>query len=160
MPRALAFLYTLRNKRGIGHIGGDINPNEIDSATCARIADWCMCELIRTYRSIPIEEAQALLDAISVRQVPEIWNVGGKRRVLDTSLDYKSQVLVLLFGEEQAVPIEDLCSWVDHPRLRDFRRDVLLPLHRERVIEYDAQSETATLSPSGARMVEDRLRPQ
>jgi hypothetical protein len=27
MPRALNFLYTLRNKRGIGHEGGDVDPN-------------------------------------------------------------------------------------------------------------------------------------
>jgi len=25
VPRALLFIYTLRNKRGIGHIGGDVN---------------------------------------------------------------------------------------------------------------------------------------
>ena len=32
IPRALVFLYTLRGKRGIGHVGGDIEANEIDSA--------------------------------------------------------------------------------------------------------------------------------
>src|SRR5262249_40044781 len=31
MPRALVFIYTLRNKRGIGHVGGDVDANRIDS---------------------------------------------------------------------------------------------------------------------------------
>src|SRR5262249_28529997 len=30
LPRALVFLYTLRGKRGIGHVGGDVEANEID----------------------------------------------------------------------------------------------------------------------------------
>ena len=33
MPRALVFVYTLRNKRGIGHIGGDVDANHIDAMT-------------------------------------------------------------------------------------------------------------------------------
>ena len=36
VPRALLLIYTLRNKRGIGHIGGDVEANEIDAATCMR----------------------------------------------------------------------------------------------------------------------------
>lgn len=111
VPRGLLFIYTLRNKRGIGHIGGDIEANEIDAATCLRTADWCICELVRIYHQLPIEDAQSLLDAISVRQIPTIWTVGGKRRVLNTSLSYPDQVLLLLHGaEESAVPAEDLAD--------------------------------------------------
>ncbi len=33
MPRCLVFLYTLRGKRGIGHVGGDVEANEIDAVT-------------------------------------------------------------------------------------------------------------------------------
>ena len=32
IPRAVSFLYTLRNKRGIGHVGGDVDANAIDGA--------------------------------------------------------------------------------------------------------------------------------
>ena len=96
IPRALAFLYTLRNKRGIAHVGGDVDANEIDAVACIRIADWCLCELIRVVHALSLEEAQALLDAIAVRQIPQIWTVVGKKRVLNSSLDYKSQTLLLL----------------------------------------------------------------
>src|SRR5580692_9551915 len=30
IPRAIGFLYTLRNKRNIGHSGGDVEANQID----------------------------------------------------------------------------------------------------------------------------------
>ena len=39
IPRAIVFMYTMRNKRGIGHVGGDLEANKIDSATLARVAD-------------------------------------------------------------------------------------------------------------------------
>lgn len=52
MPRALNFLYTLRNKRGIGHEGGDVDANQIDAATAVRVSDWCIAELIRVVRCL------------------------------------------------------------------------------------------------------------
>src|SRR5690349_5304997 len=40
IPRALVFLYTMRNKRGIGHVGGDVDANQIDAVTAVGISDW------------------------------------------------------------------------------------------------------------------------
>src|SRR5947207_10689472 len=45
LPRTLVFVYTLRNKRGIGHIGGDVEANHIDSQVIATASDWIVCEL-------------------------------------------------------------------------------------------------------------------
>ena len=160
LPRALLFVYTMRNKRGIGHAAGDVDANAIDSATYMRVADWCICDLVRLYHSMSLEEAQALLDAISTRQLPEVWSVAGKRRVLEPSLSYKSQVLLLLHGEEAVgAPSEDLCSWVEHPRERDFRANVLRVLHKARLVEFDETDQMVTLSPTGAREVEDHILP-
>jgi hypothetical protein len=160
IPRALTFLYTLRNKRGIGHVGGDVDANQIDAATGVRIADWCVCELIRVVHGIPLEEAQALLDAISVRQLPHVWSVGGRRRVLDGTLNYKSQTLLLLYNEVQsAIPAEDLFDWTEHSNISVYKRDVLRPLHRSRLVEYDEDTQTVTLSPLGIKKVEEDLTP-
>lgn len=156
VPRALTFLYTLRDKRGIGHVGGDVDANQIDAATAVRIADWCVCELIRVVHGIALEEAQALLDAIAVRQLPQVWSVGGRRRVLDRSLNYKSQTLLLLYNEMQpAVPAEDLFDWTEHSNYSVYKRDVLRPLHSARLVEYDQETQTITLSPLGIKRVED-----
>src|SRR5207237_1199815 len=65
MPRALVFVYTLRNKRGIGHVGGDIDANHIDAMTIARTCDWIVCELIRVYHNLSLEDAQAIIDSVA-----------------------------------------------------------------------------------------------
>lgn len=163
IPRAITFLYTLRNKRGIAHVGGDVDANEIDAVACIRIADWCLCELIRVVHALSLEEAQALLDAIAARQIPQIWTVVGKKRVLDSSLDYKSQTLLLLYSEKDAgiptagTPIEDLFEWTEHSNMAVYRRDVLRPLHAQRFIEYDRDTEVAIISPLGIKEVEAKL---
>lgn len=160
MPRALNFLYTLRNKRGIGHEGGDVDANEIDAATAVRLADWCISELIRVVHSISLEEAQGLLDAIAEREVPQVWSVANAKRVLDPTLNYREQTLLLLYAEEAPVPVEDLFAWVEHPRMSNYRTHVLLPLHRDRLIEYDRETETAVLSPTGAKRVDEEIIPK
>lgn len=161
IPKALDFAITIRNKRDVGHLAGDVDANRIDAATLVRTADWVLCELMREFRSMPLEDAQELLDGISVRQIPSIWTVVGKKRILASTIDFKSQTLVLLHSElKTGVLIEDLKSWVEYNgRMSDFKRWVLAPLHKSRLIEFDTDSETAILSPTGAKKVEDELLP-
>ncbi|MCU1285878.1 MAG: hypothetical protein JWO13_2228 [Acidobacteriales bacterium] len=158
MPRALAFAYSVRSKRGVGHVGGDIDANAIDAATCVRVVDWCVCELIRVYHKMPLEEAQALLDVAVQRQIPAVWNVMGKKRVLIPGLDAATQTLLLLYqSPEFAVAAEDLSEWIDYSSAKDFRRFVLLKLHSARLIEYDAETDMVLISPTGTKEAERKL---
>jgi len=158
MPRALVFIYTLRNKRGIGHVGGDVDANHIDAMTMARACDWVICELIRVYHKLSLEEAQDLVDGLAQRNVPDIWHVAGKNRVLRQDLDFKQQVLLLCYQEPgNAVLQEDLFSWVEHSNFTVFKRSVLEPLHKKRLIEYDKSADTVTISPLGIKEVEERI---
>ena len=161
VPRALAFLYTLRNKRGIGHVGGDVDANAVDGATMSRISDWILCELIRVFHSLSLEDAQALVDSLAARNLPLVWDVGGKKRILASGLDYKQQVLLLLatVTTETAVLTEDLFDWTEYSNLGVFKRAVLSALHKSRLVEYDKTNELVTLSPSGSRYVDDELLP-
>lgn len=116
---------------------------------------WCLCELVRTVHLLSLEEAQALLDAITKRQLPEVWSVGGRRRVLDPFLDYRAQTLRLLYGEtDTEIPAEDLFEWTEYSIRSDYRRNILRPLHGERLIEFDQETDTVVLSPTGAALVE------
>lgn len=158
IPRALLFLYTVRNKRGIGHVGGDIDANRVDAMTMAQTADWIVCELIRLFHGLSLEDAQDIVDALSTRQLPLIWEVGGKKRVLLAGLSAADEVLLLLYAENQmAVLTEDLCSWVEYSNPSVFRRKVLQKLHAERLVEYDTESELVHLSPKGVAKVEAAL---
>jgi hypothetical protein len=157
IPRALAFLYTFRNKRDIGHVGGDVEANKIDLETITRICDWIICELIRIYHKLSLEQAQDLLDSISERNLPDIWEIGDKKRVLNISLDSKEKTLLLLYSESSRnIHAEDLCEWVEYSGFHMFKKRVLIPLHNEKLIEYDQEAQIISLSPKGVMEVEIR----
>lgn len=161
MPRALNFLYTLRNKRTIGHVSGDLDANEIDAATCVRLADWCLCELLRITYALPLEDAQAILDSIAERSVPFIWEVLGKTRILLPDLDYRSQVLLLLYSHPDfGLAIEDLFDWTEHTHKSNFRNAVITPLHKRRLVEYDEETNFVIISPTGVKKVENDILPK
>lgn len=158
VPRALVYLYTMRNKRGIGHVGGDVDPNAIDIATMVRTADWIVCELIRIHHGLSLEEAQDIVDGLSVRQLPTIWEVGGKKRILKDGLKTKDQVLLLLYSSPaSAVLVEDLCDWVEYSNPVVFKSNVIRSPHKERLVEHDKDTDSVVLSPKGADHVEKNL---
>lgn len=158
VPRALVFVYTVRNKRGIGHIGGDVDANHIDAMTIARNCDWIVCELIRVFHGLSLEEAQAIVDGLAIRSLPDVWEVAGKRRVLRTDLTAKQKVLLLCHqSTDGAILAEDLCDWIEYSNPSVFKAKVLLALHRERMIEFDGESESVFLSPLGVKEVEERI---
>ena len=155
IPRALVFVYTMRNKRGIGHVGGDVDANSIDIATMARLSDWIVCELIRINHALSLEEAQDILDSISVRQLPMVWEVAGKKRVLKDGLSVKDQALLLLYSStDSSVLFEDLFDWIEYSNLHVFKNKVLGVLHKQRLLEFDKDNEVVVLSPTGVRYVE------
>jgi hypothetical protein len=158
LPRALVFLYTMRSKRGIGHVGGDVDANAIDVAVMAKTADWIVCELIRINHNISLEEAQDIVDGMSVRQLPIIWEVAGKKRVLKEGLRARDQVLLLLYSNQNsAVLLEDLCEWIEYSNPQVFKIKIIKELHKHRFLEFDKDSESIVLSPKGVEYVETNL---
>ncbi|MCX6831940.1 MAG: hypothetical protein NT028_07360 [candidate division Zixibacteria bacterium] len=159
MPRALVLVYSLRGKRGIGHVGGDVDANRVDSSTIVGILDWLMCETVRIFHSLSLEEAQDLVDSLSERKVPWVWDVGGKKRILISGLDFREQTLCLLHAcAEQSVIAEDLFDWIEYSNYNVFKKSVLQPLHKKRLLEYDKESGTVSLSPLGIQQAESILR--
>ena len=158
IPRALIFLYTLRNKRGIGHIGGDVDANKIDLATIVTTADWIICELIRIYHKLSLEEAQDIIDGLSFKSIPTIWEIAGKKRVLKPDLSAQEKTLLLLYSEtDLGILVEDLCDWVEYSNLAVFKSNVLNILHKKKFIEYDRSNGVVYLSPLGAIYTEQHL---
>ena len=148
----------MRNKRGIGHVGGDVDANAIDIAAMAKTADWIICELIRINHSMSLEEAQDIIDSISVRQLPTIWEVSGKKRVLKEGLKAKDQTLLLLYSSQNsAVLLEDLCDWIEYSNIQVFKNTIIKKLHKRRFLEFDKDSESIVLSPKGVEYVEKNL---
>lgn len=113
IPRALLPLYEIRNNRGVGHVGGDVDPNLMDATAVYSLASWVMAELIRIFHSVTTGEAQEAVDAFSERKTTLVWSPGTAKRVLDAGMKAADQTLLLL---HQAL------GWVDEDRLggRDY----------------------------------------
>jgi hypothetical protein len=124
----------------------------------AKTADWIVCELIRINHGLSLEEAQDIVDGISVRQLPTIWEVSGKKRVLKEGLKAKDQALLLLYSSQNsAVLLEDLCEWIEYSNPRMFKSAIIRELHKQRFLEFDQESESIILSPKGVEYVEENL---
>ncbi len=158
LPRALLFIYTLRNKRGIGHLGGDVDANKVDTATIARVADWIICELIRIHHNLSLEEAEAFVESLSTRNIPDIWEVAGKKRVLRPDLSTRDKSLLLVYScTDAGVAAEDLCEWVKYSGLPMYKKRVLEPLDKACLIELDKDTDFVFISPLGVREVEEKI---
>jgi hypothetical protein len=158
IPRALIFIYTIRNKRGIGHVGGDVEANFVDLSTIVKTVDWVIIELIRIYHSLSLEEAQTIVETLSTRAIPEIWEINGKKRILKKGLDYKDKVLLLTYNEvTTGTAVEDLFEWLEYSNLSVFKKNVLFSLHSDGLIEFDKELDYVHLSPLGIREVEERI---
>lgn len=153
IPRVANSIYNIRNKRGVGHVGADVNPNLADSTLVASSADWIVAEFVRLHYRCTLEEAQRIGDGLVQRRLPLVYSVGENRRVLNSTLSYANQVLLLLAGEfPNGLSEKQLLAWTEHSHASVFRRNVLRPLHKERMIEYSPGQ--CVVLPPGLKVVE------
>ena len=157
IPRVLPILYEIRNNRGVGHVGGDVDANQLDATAVEAMASWIMAELVRVFHAVSTKEAQESVDALVERITPLIWEVEGVKRVLQPGMSAKDQVLVLLHQSISWVASEDLLSWVEYSNASVFRSKVLMAMHKLRLVEYDKKIGRARISPLGSKEVEQRI---
>lgn len=153
IPRVLPALYEIRNNRDVGHVGGDVASNKMDATYVRDACAWVVAELIRVFHNVSTTEAQKVVDALIERTHPLVWEVGDVKRVLDTRLSASERALVLLYATPGWVAVSALRGWVGYGP--GFRQRVLDPLFAKRQVELDASS--ATITPLGAKLVEDSL---
>jgi len=159
IPRVLAGLYEIRNNRGVGHVGGEVDANHMDATYVLHSTQWIMAELVRIFHQTDTTTATSIVDALVDRALPLLWRVGDVTRVLDTSLSLPDQTLLLLYSAPEGMQERDLATNLEQKRLSNYRR-VLDRLHAARLVEYTEYSGKVQLSPKGAKDVEDRLLPR
>jgi hypothetical protein len=157
IPRMLIALYEIRNNRGVGHVGGDVNPNHMDAVCVLQMSKWIMAELIRVFHNVTTGEAARFVDAMSDRELTLIWKINGISRVLNTSLSMLDKTLVLLYGAPSGLTESELIKSVEHSNASVYRRDVLRKAHKNRLIEYSPTTHVATISPRGSLRVENTI---
>src|ERR1700730_5696223 len=120
IPRTLPSLYEIRNKRGVGHVGGDVDSNHMDATFVVAASNWILAELVRVFHNLSIEEAQELVDAIAERRVPLIWHGRDVKRVLDPKIETRDQLLLLIASSPGRIDVKDLRTWVEYKNATRF----------------------------------------
>jgi hypothetical protein len=156
IPRVMIGVYELRNNRGVGHAGGDVKPNHMDATYVVTAAKWVMAELIRLFHDVDPRDAQDAIEFLTDRELPIIWSINGKKRVLDTGLSKLAQTLLLLHQTNKASD-EDLFLWVEYSNFSMYRSKILNPGHKQRLWEYDHTTRVVTLSSLGIAEAERLL---
>ncbi len=159
IPRILPSLYEIRNNRNVGHVGGDVDPNFMDATAVYSMASWILAELVRITHNVPCQEAQVIVDGLVERKLLCVWEINGKKRILDPDMPKRDQVLVLLYQSITGVDQDDLRKWVEYRNVTHWKSRILSPLHTDRLIEWDQTTSLVHLSPLGVTEVETRLLP-
>lgn len=158
IPRMLPVLYEIRNNRGVGHVGGDVNPNHMDATAVVGMVNWIMAELVRIFHQLVVDEAQKVVDLLVERRIPVVWQVGEIKRVLDTSLKLQDQVLLLICSCPTPTTTDDLFNWTGYKDRTYFYR-LLRTLHKNRMIELAADEKSVEILPPGAKYIDETLIP-
>jgi hypothetical protein len=153
IPRMLPALYEIRNNRNVGHVGGDVDSNSMDTITVVTTASWILGELIRVYHNVGISEAQKIVDFITNRKIPLVWETDSIKRVLNPSLSLKDQILLLICSNSTKTKTDDLLQWIECHDKGYFIRS-LRQLHKNRMIELSAQEKEGEILPPGMILVE------
>ena len=161
IPDVLLAIYNIRNKRGVAHVAGTIDSNYMDATFIVAGADWVMAELVRLLHNVTIDEARALVESLTTKQIPLIWQIGDHKRVISPpgkKLPAKDKVLALLYNAyPKSVSVKDLLCWTEYKNPTSFKKDILDKLHRSDLLHYDKATGEVTLSPLGVKEVEDKI---
>lgn len=157
IPRMLVALYEIRNNRNVGHVGGEVDPSHMDAVCILSMTKWILADLVRVFHDLGVDEAAAVVEALTDRDIAAVWEVGGKKRVLHDGLSASDGMLLLVYSAAGEVKDEDLIDWLEYANASRFRNSVLGDAHNQRLIEYDRKAGTVVLSPIGARYVEENL---
>lgn len=160
IPRMLIALYEIRNNRGVGHVGGEVNPNQMDATCVLYMSKWIVAELVRLFHNVDTATAEAAVETIVDRIIPVVWQVGDKLRVLNPTITSKDKTLLLLYHRSGPVREQDLFKWIEHSNSSVYRRDVLRVLHNDKLVEYDQENKVVQISPKGTMHVEENILPK
>lgn len=154
IPRILPALYEIRNNRGVGHAGGDVDPNHMDAVAVLGMANWVMAELVRVFHGFTTQEAQILVDSLAERRISLVWEGETVKRVLNPELPLKDQLLLLIGTCSSPLETQSIFEWSGYGKKPYFFR-LLRTLHRERLVELSNDETTIQLLPPGSLYVEN-----
>ncbi|HEY5641190.1 MAG TPA: hypothetical protein VIW01_14185, partial [Dehalococcoidia bacterium] len=113
IPRALAAVYNVRNRRDVGHIAADVDANHMDAEHVVGTCKWVLAEFVRLFHGCPPGEAQAYVEAIVQRPVPLVQVFGDGPFILRPDLSGRDEILVTLYHQgTEGANLEELDRWL------------------------------------------------
>ncbi len=113
IPRALAALYNVRNRRDVGHIAADVDANSMDAEYVVAVCNWVLAEFVRLFHQYGPEEAQAYVEALVKRRAPLVQVFGETPFVLHPGLSAKEEILLLLYHQGPlGASLDQLDAWL------------------------------------------------
>jgi hypothetical protein len=113
IPRALAAVYNVRNRRDVGHIAADVDANVMDAEYVVGCCSWVLAEFIRLFHSCSPAEAQSIVEALVKRQAPLVQIFGNGPFVLNPALPAREEILLLLYHQgAEGASLSDLDAWL------------------------------------------------
>lgn len=158
IPRMLPALYEVRNNRNVGHVGGDVDPNHMDSMMVLSMANWIMAELVRVFHGLSVADAQQVVDTLVEVRIPVVWSDGGGvKRVLRPELKLHEQIVLLVSVSVPDVTSKELIEWIEEDNKKYFMK-TLRKLHGQRFVEFTEKTDKVKILPPGAKFVQDLIR--
>ncbi len=155
IPRCLGAIYNIRNRRGVGHLGGDVNPNKSDSLLIITISEWTLAELYRINYNVPLEQAQEMVDVLVTRKLELVFDLNGIKRILNPKLKIKDQILLILYSDNSPfLTLDNLCLHLKYENKTYLKSKILKNLDKEQHIELTIDDKIYLLPP-GQKYVED-----
>lgn len=152
IPRMLPALYEIRNNRGVGHVGSEVDANTVDATLMFTMVNWIMAELVRVFHTGTLSDAQIAVDALAQRTTPLVWDSAGFKKVLSPKMNLKDQILLLTSSTDKEVTIEDLMKWTESTNKTYYKR-ILQSLHKEKLIHFEMADGKIVLLPAGSNKV-------
>ena len=154
--RILPALYEIRNNRDVGHVGGEVDPNFMDSSFSLGAASWLMAELIRVFHSTNVADAKRAVDTLTQIRTPAVWVDEDIRRVLDPKTKLSDQILLLVASNGVETNISQLAVWTETSN-KSYLRKVVTALHKARLMEAANPTVSIRLLPAGAAAIRTLL---
>lgn len=156
IPKALYFVYGIRNTRDIAHLADGIDPNLQDATLVVTTLDWMMAELVRIYHTVSPDEAHAIITDLVTREVPVIEEIAG-HPVLNKNLSRGDHILVLLYraGQQDGLDYRALLSQMRTNR-KDHLKQALSRLESKHLVHADHTGERAYITTPGIKHVENK----
>lgn len=144
-------LLDFRNNRDSAHLGG-FDASAMDTIFVMTVATWISCEFLRAYGGYPMDQAQRMVDGLSVKEYPVLMEFEGELFLTKPDLKASYEVLIILYRISKA-DFDLLFSKVRDSNKSRFRSTLNNMLLSKLIGKKD---DSYFLMPRGIKEVEDK----